>query len=122
MFNVYTMYENFRRSFLSPKPLGKEEVVKSRSTDLIAPSPRLTKSDWKEPLKLAQRHSVGDLKIMIEGCRPLSGARRPALLLEPRRYDPFANAISDNGGKANVAGLQNTERAVLAIIQTAMAA
>ena len=82
----------------------------------------MTKSNWKEPLKLAQRHSVGDLKIMIEGCRPLSGAWRPALLLEPRQCDPFADAIWNDGGKANAAGLENTERAVLAIIQTAMAA
>jgi hypothetical protein len=120
--NVYTMYENFRRSFMSPKPLGKEGVVKSQLSDLIAPSPRLTKSDWKEPLKLAQRHSVGDVKIMMKGGDQLSGAWRPALLLEPRHYDLCADAISDNGGKANAAGQQNTERALLAIIQKAMAA
>lgn len=96
--------------------------MKSKLSDRIAPSPRLTKSDWKEPLKLAQQHSVGDLKIMTEGGELLSAARRPALLLEPRHYDPFADAISDNGGKANAAGLGNAERALLAIIQTAMAA
>ncbi|MGO9773598.1 MAG: hypothetical protein ACLPSW_29460 [Roseiarcus sp.] len=96
--------------------------MKSQLSDLIAPSLPVTKNDWKEPLKLAQRHSVGDLKIMMKGCRPLSATRRPALLLEPRRYDPFADATWNDGGKANAAGLQNTKRALLAIVQTAMAA
>lgn len=96
--------------------------MKSKSTDLIAPSPSLTKSNWKERLKLAQQHFVRDLKIMIEGGELLSDARRPALLLEPRRYDQFADAIWNDGGKANAPGLQNTERALLAIIRKAMAA
>lgn len=90
--------------------------------ELIAPSLHRTKSNWKEPFKPARRRWVGDLKIIMHGGKHLSGAWRPVLRLEPRQYDPFADAISNDGGKPTAARLQNTERALPAIIEKAMAA
>ncbi len=122
IFRLYTNVHDFIRRFPSPKPFGKEEAIKSKFYNPIGPNPRVTKSNWKEPLKFGQSHFVGDLKIMMECGEQLSGTPCAALLLEPRQYDPFADAISDNGGKASAACLHNTECALPAIIQTAMAA
>jgi hypothetical protein len=59
---------------------------------------------------------------MMKGRRPLSGAQCGVPYLEPRQCDSFVDPISNNGGKANAAGQQNTERAVLSVIQRATAA
>jgi hypothetical protein len=96
--------------------------MNSQLPELIAPSTDMMKSDWKEPFKRTQRRSIGDLNIVIKGSKRLSGARCAVLRLEPRQHDPFADAIWNDGRKANATGLQNTKRALLAFVQTAMAA
>ncbi|MGO9007652.1 MAG: hypothetical protein ACLQB4_18090 [Beijerinckiaceae bacterium] len=82
----------------------------------------MKKSDCNEPFKRAQRRSVGDLKIMMQGAKRLSGALCAVLRFGSRQSDQFADAISNDGGKANATRLQNTERALPAIKRKAMAA
>ena len=82
----------------------------------------LTKANWKELIKLAQQHTVRDLKIIMSGGTPIPDTRCVLLYFKPRQYDLFAKAVFQNGGIANGTGLKNKERALLKIIEKAMTA
>jgi hypothetical protein len=79
----------------------------------------LTKSNWKDLIKLAKQRTVRELKIIVEGGTPVPGTRCVLLYLKPRQYAIFAKAIVHNGGKENGVGLANKERALMNLIAKA---
>jgi hypothetical protein len=81
--------------------------------------PHLTKENWKQLVMLARENTVRNLKIVMEGGKPVPGTRCVLLYFKPRQYEVFAKAILQHGGHPNGQGLANTQRALLNLIKKA---
>ena len=81
--------------------------------------PHVTRSNWRKLLALAQKHSARDLRIVMEGGRPVEGTRCVLLYFKPRQYERFAKAVTAFGGKVVGETLKNRERALMNIIAAA---
>ncbi len=99
-----------------------QQLIDLGWTKVAAIGLHFTKANWRELIKLAQRHTVRDLKIIVQGGTPVPGTRCVLLYLKPQQYELFAKAILQHGGEAKGPGLKNTERALMTLIQKTTAA
>lgn len=102
-------------------PIPDEQLIAIGWTKASAIGMYLTKANWKELIKLAEQHTVRDLKIIMSGGKPIPNARCVLLYFKPRQYDLFAKAVLQHGGQASGSGLTNTVPALMKIIEKAMA-
>lgn len=85
--------------------------------DIIAP--HLTIQNCKDLVAQAAALTTRDLKITMEGGRPVPGTRAVVLYLKPTQHARFAKAIASNGGKSIGGGLTNKELALMNLIAAA---
>jgi hypothetical protein len=73
----------------------------------------VTPKNREKLLRLAEGHTVEDLKALMQGQEPLEGRRTVLLYFSAKQYEKFAKAIAKNGAIRSGEGYANKEEALI---------
>jgi hypothetical protein len=82
-------------------------------TKLQVISKHVTESNYEAFLQLAETHTTENLKLIMQGKRPVIGGRSVLLQLTGKEFQAFAEAIVKNGAIANGDGFIGKEQALI---------
>jgi len=74
---------------------------------------KVTSKNREKLLRLAEAHTVEDLKARMQGQEPLEGRRTVLLYFSAKQYERFAKAIAKNGAIRSGDGYANKEEALI---------
>jgi hypothetical protein len=73
----------------------------------------VTPKNREKLLRLAEGHTVEDLKALMQGQEPLEGRRTVLLYFSAKQYEKFAKVIAKNGAIRSGEGYANKEEALI---------